>query len=111
MLGIPGTHAPTGHCGYVREIGMLRTREHSSRSRQHTGIVHVHVKLAGRDGVEPGVAGRTVQLEPERVRDTAGNAVDVDLADRAVGQFDCQQGDVVCINDAFLRRSQVSGGG
>ena len=48
---------------------------------------------------------RAMDLEPERVGDAGGYPADVDLSDGAVGQFDGQQGDVVGVHGAELRRA------
>ena len=60
------------------------------------------VELAGRDGVEPGVTARPVDLDTERIRNARRDAVDADLPHRAVGQFDGQQRDVIGVDDSEL---------
>ncbi len=88
-LRVTGPDTAPGHGCDIGEVRMLWAGEHAPRPRQRCRtIVGVQVKLARADGVEPCMTVRAMDLEPERVRHTGGDAVDVDLSDGAVGQFD-----------------------
>ena len=102
-FGVSGADTTTGHRRDIGEVGVLRPGEDSTRPRQHIGtVIDVDVELAGRDGVEPGVTARPVDLDTERIRNARRDAVDADLPHRAVGQFDGQQRDVIGVDDSEL---------